>query len=132
MADRRPTLNRANYTSIRPAIQKRPNVIAVEPRKTADRPVICPVNVVPTPQEVHKSRCIGTHAGELFPEEPEVVSAEIAKEASTEGPPDKEDFPKDRNYLPVDRMSRLCNINMGYVCLRSCRRFSLIILNVIQ
>ena len=69
-------------------------MIAVEPRKTADRPVICPVNVVPTPQEVHKSRCVGKHAGELFPEEPEVVPAEMAKEASTEGPTDKEDFPE--------------------------------------
>ena len=36
--------------SVRPAVRKRPNVIVVEPRKTADRPVICPVNVVPTPQ----------------------------------------------------------------------------------
>ena len=73
-------------------------MIAVEPRKTADRPVICPVNVVPTPHEVHKSCCVGTHAGELFPEEPEVVPAEMTKEASTEGPTDKEDFPNDRNY----------------------------------
>ena len=48
--------------------------------------------------EVHKSRYVGTHAGELFPEEPEVVPAEMAKEASTEGPTDKEDFPNDRNY----------------------------------
>ena len=66
--------------SVRPAVRKRPNVIVVEPRKTADRPVICPVNVVPTPKvEVHKSRC----SGELFPEEPKVVPAEMAKEAST-------------------------------------------------
>ena len=85
--------------SVRPAIRKRPNVIVVEPRKTADRPVICPVNVVPMPQvEVHKSRCIGTHAGELFPEEPEVVPAEMAKEASTEGPTDNQDLQNDRNY----------------------------------
>ena len=50
-------LNRPVSTSVRPAVRKRPNVIVVEPRKTADRPVICPVNVVPTPQvEVHKSR----------------------------------------------------------------------------
>ena len=60
-------------------------MIVVEPRKTADRPVICPVNVVPTPQvEVHKSRCAGTCSGELFPEEPKVVPAEMAKEASTD------------------------------------------------
>ena len=66
--------------SVRPAVRKRPNVIVVEPRKTADRPVICPVNVVPMPQvEVHKSRCVGTCSGELFPEEPKVVPAEMAK-----------------------------------------------------
>ena len=65
--------------SVRPAVWKRPNVIVVVPRKTADRPVVCPVNVVPTPQvEVHKSLCVGTQAGELFPE---VVPAEMANEA---------------------------------------------------
>ena len=70
------------------------------PRKTTDRLVICPVNVVPTPQvEVHKSLCVGTQAGELFPEEPEVVPAEMAKEASTEGPTDKQDLQNDRNYM---------------------------------
>ena len=31
--------------SVRPAVRKRPNVIVVEPRKTADRLVICPVVV---------------------------------------------------------------------------------------
>ena len=68
-------------------------MIVVEPRKTADRPVICPVNVVPTPQvEVHKSRCVGTCSGELFPEEPKVVPAEMAKEANTEGPTDLQDL----------------------------------------
>ena len=63
--------------SVRPAVRKRPNVIVVEPRKTVDRPVICPVNVVPTPQvQVHKSCCVRTCSGELFPEEPKVVPAE--------------------------------------------------------
>ena len=85
--------------NVRPAVWKRPNVIVVEPRKTADRPVICPVNVVPTPPvEVLKSRCVGTHAGELFPEEPEVFPAEMAKEASTECPTDKQDLQNDRNF----------------------------------
>ena len=85
--------------SVRPAVRKRPNVIVVEPRKTADRPVICPVNVVPTPQvEVHRSHCIGTCSGELFPEEPKVVLAEMAKEAITEGPTDIQDLEKYRNY----------------------------------
>ena len=74
-------------------------MIVVEPRKTAERPVICPVNVVPTPQvEVHKSRCVRTCSGELFPEEPKVVPAEMAKEASTEGPTDIQDLENDPNY----------------------------------
>ena len=85
--------------NVKPAVRKRPNVIVVEPGKTADQPVICPVNVVPTPHvEVLKIRCIGTHAGELFPEEPEVVPAEMAKEASTQGPTDKQDLQNDRNF----------------------------------
>ena len=50
--------------NVKPAVRKRLNVIVVQPRKTADRPVTCPVNVVPTPQgEVLKSHCVGTHAG---------------------------------------------------------------------
>ena len=54
------------------------------PRKTTDRWVNCPVNVAFTPQvKVQKSLCVGTQAGELFPEEPEVAPAEIAEEAST-------------------------------------------------
>ena len=101
--DRSPTENRLMTrpasTSVRPAVRKRPNVIVVEPRKTADRPVICPVNVVPTPQvEVHKSRCVGTCSGELFPEGPEVVPVEMAREASTEGPTDIQDPEKYRSY----------------------------------
>ena len=101
--DRSPTGDRLMTgpasASVRPTVRKRPNVIVVEPRKTVDRPVICPVNVVPTPQvEVHKSRCVGTYAGELFPEEPEVVPAEMAKKASTEGPTDIQDLQNDRNY----------------------------------
>ena len=101
--DRSPTGDRLTTgpasAGVRPAVRKRPNVIVVEPRKTADRPVICPVNVVPMPQvEVHKSRCVGTCSGELFPEEPKVVPAEMAKEASTEGPTDIQDLQNDRNY----------------------------------
>ena len=101
--DRSPTGDRLitgpASASVRPAVRKRPNVIVVEPRKTADRPVICPVNVVPTPQvEVHRSWCVGTCSGELFLEEPKVVPAEMAKEASTEGPTDIQDLEKYRNY----------------------------------
>ena len=101
--DRSPTEDRLMTglasTSVRPAVRKRPNVIVVEPRKMADRPVICPVNVVPTPQvEVHKSRCVGTGSRELFPEEPEVFPAEMAREASTEGPTDIQDLEKYRSY----------------------------------
>ena len=54
------------------------------PRKSTDRRVNCPVNVVFTPQvKVQKSLCVRTQAGELFPEEPEVAPAEMAEEAST-------------------------------------------------
>ena len=73
-------------TSVRPAVFKRPNVIVVVPRKTTDRRVNCPVNVVLTPYQqvkVQKSLCVGTQAGELFPKEPEVAPAEMAEEAST-------------------------------------------------
>ena len=70
--------------SVRPAICKRPNVIVVVPRETTDRQVNCPVNVVFTRQvKVQKSLCVGTQAGELFPEEPEVAPAEMAEEVST-------------------------------------------------
>ena len=55
----------------------------------ADRPVGCPVNVVPMPQ-VHKSRCVGTCSGEWFPEELKVVPAEMAEEASTGGAADNQ------------------------------------------
>ena len=67
----------------KPAVCKRPNVIVVVPSKITDRRVNCPVNVVLTPQVmVHKSLGIGTQAGELFPEELEVVPEEMAEEAS--------------------------------------------------
>ena len=41
--DRSPTGDRLT-TGVRPAVRKRPNVIVVEPKKMADKPVICPVN----------------------------------------------------------------------------------------
>ena len=67
--------------------RKGPNVIAVEPRKTADRPVYCPVSVVPTPQgEAFKSRSVGTHAGELFPKEPEFCSSRNGQRGQHGGP----------------------------------------------
>ena len=54
------------------------------PSKITDRRVNCPVNVVLTLQvKRHKSLCIGTQAGELFPEEPKVVPSEMAEKAST-------------------------------------------------
>ena len=62
--------------SVKPVICRRPNVIVVVPSKTTDRRVNCPVNVVLTPQVE------GTQARELFPEEPEVIPAEMAEEAS--------------------------------------------------
>ena len=70
--------------SVRPAVCKRPNVTVVVPSKSTDRRVNCPVNGVLTPQvKVQESFCVGTQAGELFPEEPEVAPAEMAEEAST-------------------------------------------------
>ena len=100
-------------------------MIVVEPRKMADRPVICPVNIVPTTQvEVHKSCCVGTCAGELFPEEPEVVPSTcveipkptkqrspdmMAEEASTGGAADNQSLSVNQIYtrmivmnLPTD------------------------------
>ena len=56
--------------SVKPAVCRRPNVIVVVPSKTTDRRVNCPVNVVLTPQVE------GTQ------EEPEVIPAEMAEEAS--------------------------------------------------
>ena len=93
--DRSPTEGRLRTgpasASVRPAVRKRPNVIVVEPRKTADRSVGCPVNVVPMPQvEVHKNRCVGTCSGEWFQEELKVVPAEMAEEASTGGAADNQ------------------------------------------
>ena len=61
-------------TSVRPSFRKRPNVIAVETRKTAGVPTARPVDIVPTPQViVNENRCIGTVSGEMLPEEPDVV-----------------------------------------------------------
>ena len=60
-------------------------MIAVETRKAAGVPAIRPVDIVQTPQVmVHENRCIGTVSGEMFPEEPKVVPAKMAKEASTD------------------------------------------------
>ena len=63
--------------SVKPAVCRRPNVIVVVPSKTTDHRANCPVNVVLTPQVE------GTQAIELFQEEPEVIPAEMAEEAST-------------------------------------------------
>ena len=71
-------------TSVKPAGCKRPNVIVVVPRMTTDRRVNCPVNVVLTLQvNVQNSLSSETKAEELFPEEPEVIPAGTAEEAST-------------------------------------------------
>ena len=92
-------------TSVRPSFQKRPNVIAVETRKTAGVPTARPVDIVPTPQViVNENRCIGTVSGEMFPEEPDVVP-----EGATEGPTNAQFLHDDQNYkkttitkLPMD------------------------------
>ena len=71
-------------TSIKPAGCKRPNVIVVVPRKTTDHRVNYPVNVVLTPQvNEQNSLCADTKPDERFPEEPEVIPAGTAEEAST-------------------------------------------------
>ena len=71
-------------TSVKPAGCKRPNVIVVVPSMTTDRRVKCPVNVVFTPQvNVQNSLSAETKAEELFPEEPEVITAGTAEVAST-------------------------------------------------
>ena len=97
-------------TSVRPTIRKRPNVIAVETRKAAGVPAIRPVDMAPTPQVmVYENRCAGTISGEMFPEEPKVVPAKMAKEADTEGPTNEQHLHDDQNYkkttitkLPTD------------------------------
>ena len=97
-------------TSVRPSFRNRPNVIAVETRKTAGVPTARPVDIVPTPQViVNENRCIGTVAGEMFPEDPDVVPAKIAKEANTEGATNARYLHDDQNYkkttitkLPTD------------------------------
>ena len=47
---------------------------------------------------VHENRCIGTPSGEMFPEEPKVVPAQMAKEANTEGPTNEQHLHDDHNY----------------------------------
>ena len=97
-------------TSVRPSFRKRPNVIAVETRKTAGVPTARPVDIVPTPQVImNVNRCIGTVAGEMFQEEPDVVPAKNAKEANTEGATNARYLHDDQNYkkttitiLPTD------------------------------
>ena len=71
-------------TSVKPAGCKRPNVIVVVPSMTTDRRVKCPVNVFFSPQmNVQNSLSAETKAEELFPEEPEVITAGMAEVAST-------------------------------------------------
>ena len=73
-------------------------------------PAIRPVDMAPTPQvKVYKNRCAGTISGEMFPEEPKVVPAKMAKEADTEGPTNEQHLHDDHNYkkttitkLPTD------------------------------
>ena len=97
-------------TSVRPSFRKRPNVIAVETRKTADVPTARPADIIPTPQVIVKeNRCIGTVSREMFPEEPDVVPAKIAKEANTEGATNAQYLNDDQNFkkttimkLPTD------------------------------
>ena len=69
-----------------------------------------PEDIVPTPQVImNENRCIGTVAGEMFQEEPDVVPAKMAKEANTEGATNARYLHDDQNYkkttitkLPTD------------------------------
>ena len=67
-------------TSVRPTIRKRLNVIAVEIRKAAGVPAIV---LWTSPRRsqvmVYENRCAGTISGEIFPEEPNVVPAKMAR-----------------------------------------------------
>ena len=58
---------------------------------------------------MYENRCAGTISGEMFPEEPKVVPAKMAKEADTEGPTNEQHIHDDQNYkkmtitkLPTD------------------------------
>ena len=76
--------------SVKPAGCKRLNVIVVVPSRTTDHRVKCPINVVFTPQvNVQNSLSAETKA-ELFPGEPEVITAGMAEVASTGDMPDNQ------------------------------------------
>ena len=86
-------------TSVRPSFRKRPNVIAVETRKTAGVPTARPVDIVPMPQVmVDENHCNGTVSGEMFPEEPDVGPAKIAEEANTGGATNEQHLHDDQNF----------------------------------
>ena len=112
-------------TSVRPSFRKRPNVIAVETRKTAGVLTARPVDIVPMPQVmVDENRCNRTVFGEMFPEEPDVGPAKIAEEANTGGATNEQHLHDDQNFkkttitkLPQtllkfrNRRSRKCLLN---------------------
>ena len=78
--------NEPVVTSAKPSFRKRPNVIAVETRKTAGVPTTRPVDIVPMPQVIVDENCgSGTVTGVEFPKEPDVSPAKIAEEANTGG-----------------------------------------------
>ena len=63
---------------------------------------------------VHKNRCVGTVSGEMFPEEPKVVPAKLAEEASTDGMTNEQCLFNVQNYemttvtkLPTDYVEML-------------------------
>ena len=97
-------------TSVRPSIRKRPNVIAVETRKTAGVPTTRPVDIVPIPQVIVDDNCCsGTGSRVKLPKEPDVSPAKIAKEANTGGATNEQHLHDDQNFnkttntkLPTD------------------------------
>ena len=70
--------------NVKPIVRKRPDGIGAASIDITDGRDNCPVNVVVTPRgREHQNHGIRTQAGELFPEGLEVISNEMAEEATT-------------------------------------------------
>ena len=92
-------------TSVRPSFRKRPNVIAVETRKTAGMPIAHPVDIVPMPQVIlDENRSNGTVSGEMLPEKLDVGPANIIEEADTSGATNEQHLHDDQNLMTTTIM----------------------------
>ena len=102
--------NEPVLTNGKPSFRKRPNVIAVETRKTAGVPTTQPVDIVPISQVIVNENCgSGTVFGVEFPEEPDDSPAKMAEEANTGGATNEQHHHDDQNFqqttntkLPTD------------------------------